>query len=343
MRREVLQQLVQTLPPVVYAAAYGSAVVKQAGYKGSGMIDYIIAVDDAADWHRKNLVKNGGTHYSMLRVFGAQALARIQAAGAGVYFNVPNLQGQCKDVAKAKYAVVEHRVLCNELEDWQNLYLSGRLQKPVVTLVDCLRVEAAKQRNLEMACATALLLLPESFSEHMLYSTISAISYTGDPRMRLGEHPDKALQIAASQIELFRDLYAPALQALRSHVSCSHDAATPSLLSQDMSPGSRARLLLSLPTAVVAMATRFGHAGGGPSDLTRDKEREELLADTIRRRPSFVTETLPVCLAGLVGPAARVQMVKGFFSFGMGTALEYIQHKLGRARAPRFDGTAFKK
>jgi hypothetical protein len=51
-RREGLRQLLQTMPPVAYAVAYGSAVVKQAGYQGSGMVDYLVAVDDAAEWHR---------------------------------------------------------------------------------------------------------------------------------------------------------------------------------------------------------------------------------------------------------------------------------------------------
>jgi len=44
-------------------------------------------------------------------------------------------------VSKAKYAVVERGRLCRELTEWDNLYLSGRLQKPVVTLVACPRVE----------------------------------------------------------------------------------------------------------------------------------------------------------------------------------------------------------
>jgi len=40
--------------------------------------DYILAVDDAVEWHRQNLEKNGTTHYSVLRVLGARALAHIQ-------------------------------------------------------------------------------------------------------------------------------------------------------------------------------------------------------------------------------------------------------------------------
>lgn len=116
--------------------------------------------------------------------------ARGQDAGAGVYFNVPDLRGQCNGLDKAKYAVIQHSALCDELEDWKNLYLSGRLQKPVVTLLDCPRLQVARQKNCDMACAAALLLLPERFGETELYATISAISYTGDPRMSFGEpHP----------------------------------------------------------------------------------------------------------------------------------------------------------
>ena len=69
----------------------------------------------------------------------------LQGVGAGVYFNVPNLDGQCSEVTKAKYAVVERSVLCEELRDWKTLYLSGRLHKPVVTLVPDDGVEEANQ------------------------------------------------------------------------------------------------------------------------------------------------------------------------------------------------------
>jgi hypothetical protein len=87
-------------------------VVRQAGYAGSGMVgefmmpachgecctmrtvwdcvdtvdwphparvaDYILAVHDPAAWHRENIERNGAAHYSILRMLGAQAIARIQ-------------------------------------------------------------------------------------------------------------------------------------------------------------------------------------------------------------------------------------------------------------------------
>ena len=55
--------------------------------------DYIVAVDDAAEWHRQNLQKNGGTHYSFLRVLGARGLSRVQVVRAVLRASVPHLEG----------------------------------------------------------------------------------------------------------------------------------------------------------------------------------------------------------------------------------------------------------
>jgi len=52
-----------------------------------------VAVDDAAEWHRQNLQKNGGTHYSFLRILGARGLARVQVVRAVLRASVPHLEG----------------------------------------------------------------------------------------------------------------------------------------------------------------------------------------------------------------------------------------------------------
>ena len=69
--------------------------------------------------------------------------------------------------------------LCRDLLEWDTLYLAGRLHKPVKILRDEPRVRLANQVNLVSALRTALLLLPEEFTEYDLYSTIAGLSYMG--------------------------------------------------------------------------------------------------------------------------------------------------------------------
>lgn len=95
---------------------------------GGKMIDFIIVVDDSLSWHQENLAKNR-SHYSFLKYFGARAITKIQEDfGANCYFNtlIPY-----DDRTLIKYGVIKKSHLTNDLLDWDHLYVSGRLQKPV--------------------------------------------------------------------------------------------------------------------------------------------------------------------------------------------------------------------
>eukprot|EP00960_Hanusia_phi_P036635 752431-Hanusia_phi.AAC.1 len=174
-----LQWLLERLPRVSYAVAYGSAVMKQVwrvmgdaskgsvilacaeslnpkwqkGYKGSNMVDYIFAIENAAevDLTLNTAFPDEMAHYSLLGLLGGESLQNIQETGAGVYFNVP----YADNGRKAKYAVISKSRLCSELHEWKNLYISGRLQKPpleqVQTLVHNEDVESANLQNLRNA------------------------------------------------------------------------------------------------------------------------------------------------------------------------------------------------
>lgn len=217
------------------------------------MIDFIFGVSYTQHWHSLNLQQHRD-HYSGVGSLGSSFVSRIQDKwGAGVYFNpYVTVNGTL-----IKYGVVNLDTLCQDLSQWDTLYLAGRLQKPVKILRDDPRVRLANQVNLLSALRTALLLLPPKFTERDLYKTIAGISYLGDPRMSLGaENLNKVSNIVDHQLVNFRGLYAPLIENLP-NVSfqdprCSsplwaEDPGTNATLMQDMDLVKRGNMVRRLP------------------------------------------------------------------------------------------------
>lgn len=119
-----------------------------------------------------------------------------------------------------KYGVVNLDTLGQDLGEWTTLYLAGRLQKPVKILRDDPKIRLANQINLLSALRTALLMLPEKFTERELYERIAGLSYMGDPRMMhipglgAGENLSKVSNIVGAQLPGFRQLYVPLIENL---------------------------------------------------------------------------------------------------------------------------------
>lgn len=113
--------------------------------------------------------------------------------GSGVYFNtlVPLQPGLL-----IKYGVVRQTTLQRDLLQWDRLYIAGRLQKPVKTLITSPQIAAAQALNLESALRIALLLLEdETFSLRQLLRVLCGLSYEGDLRMGLAEDSRKVERI----------------------------------------------------------------------------------------------------------------------------------------------------
>ena len=144
--------------------AYGSGVFEQKGNidKTKNMLDFIFAVDNPTEWHQANMEANP-SHYSIVHHLGAKAVSYIQEnMGAGVYFNtlVP-CSGRLM-----KYGVISTQALMNDLLDWEMLYVSGRLHKPVLIVHQSpdQSLNAALSTNLQSAVHTALLLQADTFT-----------------------------------------------------------------------------------------------------------------------------------------------------------------------------------
>ncbi|KAI1287459.1 Phosphatidate cytidylyltransferase, mitochondrial [Halotydeus destructor] len=213
MSSTILRNILKVFPgQFSYAFAYGSRVKVQSNKQDSvgDMIDIVIAVDDPLTFHRQNLVQNR-THYSFLKHFGPHGVTTIQEKlGARVYYNtlVPLDDGNL-----IKYGVIGTDDLINDLLDWETLYMSGRLHKPVEVIQEpnTDSLTKALRLNLQNAVHTALLLLEETFTEEQFYMTIANLSYSGDFRMTFGEDKNKVANIVKPQISAFRAKYQPYL------------------------------------------------------------------------------------------------------------------------------------
>ncbi|XP_069875243.1 phosphatidate cytidylyltransferase, mitochondrial isoform X3 [Dipodomys merriami] len=161
------------------AFAYGSGVFRQAGRgwdQKRAMLDLVFTVDDPVTWHTKNLKKNW-SHYSFLKILGPRFITSVQNNyGAGVYYN-PLIMCDGRII---KYGVISTSILIEDLLNWNNLYIAGRLQKPVkiVAMNENVTLRSALEKNLKSAVTAAFLMLPESFSEEDLFMEIAGLSYS---------------------------------------------------------------------------------------------------------------------------------------------------------------------
>lgn len=303
--------VVGSLPPVEFAAAYGSAAFPQTSCQEvraqalrSKMVDFIFAVDDAFTWHRANLAANRA-HYSFVGALGPAAVVTLQRSlGAGVYFNtyVPMWCSHLRGPRMIKYGVIGREDLIRDLEEWDSLYVGGRLHKPVHTITTTETVERARATNLRAAVAAALLCLPAKFERSALFRTIASLSYSGDVRMGVAEDPEKVRKIVDTNEAGFASLYSAPLEHFSTIVSPSAGAG----YEQDMSGPSTAALLGALPTS--AQLAVQGCSRMAAASLLRAH------------------------LAAVVRRATTGQTAKGLFTAGLQNAVRYGLRKVRKAQ-----------
>lgn len=296
------------------------------------MTDYILAVADPAKWHSQNIERNR-SHYSfLLASCGGNGVAAVaDRIGSGVHFNalVP-----WRD-QRIKYGVVGLQTLLRDLWTWDALYISGRLHKPVKTLVDQRGIAGINRVNLQSALAASLLLLPSEFEEAQLHETICGLSYFGDIRMAFAEDPEKVRKIARGCRSELRQLYrAPLVQFegvdLLQGPSQGAAASSP-VWSQDTGSRSLEQLILALPSAVVyKMAQRSGLRWSATPERPEGSFPDIALRLSQWNRKG-VKELLQRSLSGIVRRSSFRQAVAGFFAAQGMNALRYVGRKMGRA------------
>ena len=363
--------------PIMFCFAYGSGVFPQGNNERSitdaefravhpkppealrltqkgnpKMIDFIFGVSHTEHWHWLNM-KQHRDHYSGIASLGSGAVAAVQEKfGAGVYFNpYVVVNGML-----IKYGVTSINNLCHDLANWDTLYLAGRLHKPVKILRDNAAVRIANQQNLVGAVRTALLMLPEVFSEFDLFSTIAAISYLGDPRMALPtENRNKVNNIVTNNLVNFRRLYAPLIDKLPNihyidEIALGSDEWLESsrnhMLMQDMDLVKRANMVRRLPSAFRQRlyflyqgkfrmtrsefnklmeesadedANGFKRRQGGPFEMRIAEDSSHDLQDMVRK-----------AIKKTISWPSTTQSAKGLVTAGFSRTMRYVGEKLDR-------------
>ncbi len=292
-------------------------------------------------------------HYSgLMRLLGSDAVAWLQekGPGAGVWFNLgAQVNGQT-----IKYGCISIDALCRDMLDWETLYISGRTQKPVRILVDDARVRLSNQANLASALRTALLLLPEAFTERELYECLAGLSYRGDFRMAVGENPLKVRNIVAAQLPQFRKLYGGLVKSFWKTVhTVGETPGGERLMRQERGTSERVKLLRKLPVGLRGKVREKYEAdwrrGAAlrPAEAAEPEAKDltdpELVVDHLAGEEnkevavwSRIVEdaefdkTLSASLAMIVKRPALNQSIKGIISAGPVKSLGYVGAKLSK-------------
>lgn len=289
-----------------FAVAYGSGVFAQEGYtaKDKPMIDFIFGVNSTTQWHQHNLETNSKDYSLMIRLLGNGLISYLQKKACKIYYN-PYVKFEDSTI---KYGVISLDDMVRDFLEWKHLYVAGRMHKPVQILKSTEEVKLAIDLNLSHALNTALLLLPENFTERDLFLTITSLSYSGDHRMKFAENPNKTANIVGKNIDGFKELYKNAMVAagLRLNVSESgliHQSKDPEILKNSIE-----KLPLNLSQIVQAGDLNF-------------------------HNPEQVSGAVKKAITEIVKATSTTQTVVGFFTAGLFKSARYVKDKLSKARA----------
>lgn len=315
-----LRKIVSSFPSgICLAFAYGSGIFKQKGNVSSdNMLDFVFVLENAHRWHEENL-KLHSKHYSFYGWFGSNAVVSLQnKLSAGMYYNtlVP-MEGRV-----IKYGTISRENFLRDLNDWQWLYISGRLHKPVKFLQrqrdeDIL---SALKRNLNSAVTAALLSLPEYFTEEELFLSIAGLSFAGDFRMVLGENKNKIQNIVGSNIEPFRDLYKPILLKSKE----LHFSSSSYVYHQNQESSVIFSRLISLPKNLQRKVIES--VAGKES---KPSKREEALAEACKDRFNC-SNLVRNGIASIVQRSSVTQSMKGVITAGGHKTLIYSAKKISK-------------
>ncbi|TPP66028.1 Phosphatidate cytidylyltransferase mitochondrial [Fasciola gigantica] len=362
----LLRRIICNLSPqpnsIAGAFAYGSVVFPQHGRpSGNGQIDLVLLVTDPIQWHLLN-IRRHPEHYNMLMrsanhqnsmPFYLRTIL-TSCPGPKVYYNplVKWHDEETKTTLLLKYGVVHVDNVISDLTNWSDLYIAGRLHKPVLWLPTTdgdkddngghhkiwngkrsfhAPLDEAQRANLLTALSYVLLTsapTQRALPESDLFYALAAISYHGDWRMIVGEDKDKIARLVTGpeRVAKFRELYQ----------SCLSDPSLSKFVSFEPSNKQSDRFVLHIipprddPTFVAALLnnlpTRLRNAIFRNKITAGDQCTGQIPVETIRASVRRV-------IVRTVRRSSVQQTVLGFLSAGPTRSVVYAAAKLRKMLA----------
>lgn len=191
--------------PTIAAYGYGSGVFKQKGNDTkNSMIDTILIVEDAKEWHKENKKKHQNDYSASAKIL----LGRINFERISGLTGITYQTNITYANHRFKYGVISTKTFVTQMEEWNSFFLPGRFQKPVYPIRTTKEIEAAIDKNRRIALLISLLTLPENDRTlRGLFINLCSLSYLGDIRMLFIENPNKVTNIVDAEFPLLLKIY----------------------------------------------------------------------------------------------------------------------------------------
>ena len=189
------------------AFAYGSAAFIQRG-NSPAMFDLMISVTNTELFHKFQL-ESFPNHYSPWATHRLTSF--LNNSSPNLYYNT----GIKANGEVFKYGIIQCNNLSTDLIEWKNLYAAGRLQKPLIALIESEGTQKDNyiNRTMSLRLATRANKItssnPSTREWESILKSIIELSYNGDVRMSIAENPLKIQKILQSQFDLLMEIYKP--------------------------------------------------------------------------------------------------------------------------------------
>ncbi len=162
--------------------------------------------------------------------------------------------------------------------------------------------------------------MPESFTLQDLFTQITALSYTGDLRMVIGENKSKCVNIVTPQMSRFLDLYKPYLikETFENFLACNFETGK---LTQSLDQHTIYHHLNLLPKNLIQTIVRHRF-----KSLPHYYDMEEYIFKLTNRND--YRESVKEALESIVKYTSTTQSAKGLLTAGLLKSFQYSLRKL---------------